>query len=166
MTGFLHPQQSPVGIADDEAAVARVGLQAQGAAMGVGEQPGRAEAGEPGRPAPDPAVLNARVQPAGGVEDDVFGFGPAGYLPPLDLVEHPVGCQHALEGRTNLIAGANKENHHLRNVTPGRDFTPTLIADIRNINEGEPDPIAGQPLRTPETSTKLPASPGMSTVRK
>ncbi len=53
----------------------------------------------------------------------------------------------ALENRTQLVAGANKENYHLRNVTPGRDFTPTLIADIRNINEGEPAPISGRPLR-------------------
>lgn len=53
----------------------------------------------------------------------------------------------ALEGRTNLIAGANKEEYHLINVTPGRDFTPTVIADVRNINEGELDPIGGQPLR-------------------
>ena len=52
-----------------------------------------------------------------------------------------------LEGRANLVAGANKLDYHLRNVTPGRDFTPTIIADIRNINEGEPDPIAGEPLR-------------------
>ena len=52
-----------------------------------------------------------------------------------------------LEGRANLVAGANKLDYHYRNVTPGRDFTPTLIADIRNINEGELDPIGGQPLR-------------------
>jgi prolyl-tRNA synthetase len=52
-----------------------------------------------------------------------------------------------LEGRSNLVAGANKLDYHFRNVTPGRDFTPTLIADIRNVNEGEPDPVAGQPLR-------------------
>jgi prolyl-tRNA synthetase len=52
-----------------------------------------------------------------------------------------------LEGRSNLVCGANKLDYHLRNVTPGRDFTWTLIADIRNINEGEPDPIAGEPLR-------------------
>jgi len=52
-----------------------------------------------------------------------------------------------LEGRKNLVAGANKVDYHYRNVTPGRDFTPTMIADIRNINEGEPDPIDGQPLR-------------------
>jgi prolyl-tRNA synthetase len=30
-----------------------------------------------------------------------------------------------LEGRTNLVAGANKLEYHFRNVTPGRDFTPT-----------------------------------------
>jgi prolyl-tRNA synthetase len=52
-----------------------------------------------------------------------------------------------LEGRTNLVAGANQLDYHYRNVTPGRDFTPTVIADIRNINEGEPDPIGGLPLR-------------------
>lgn len=52
-----------------------------------------------------------------------------------------------LEGRRNLVAGANQLDHHFRNVTPGRDFTPTRIADIRNVLEGEPDPISGQPLR-------------------
>jgi prolyl-tRNA synthetase len=52
-----------------------------------------------------------------------------------------------LEGRANLVAGANQLDYHYRNVTPGRDFTPTLTADIRNINEGELDPIAGEPLR-------------------
>ena len=52
-----------------------------------------------------------------------------------------------LEGRTNLVAGANQLDYHYRNVTPGRDFTPTLIADIRNINEGELDPLGDQPLR-------------------
>ena len=80
---------------------------------------------------------------------------PAGYLGPIGLeaAPHPrkpgvlVVLDAALEGRTNLIAGANKEEYHLRNVTPGRDFKPTLIADVRNINEGELDPIGGEPLR-------------------
>jgi prolyl-tRNA synthetase len=80
---------------------------------------------------------------------------PAGYLGPIGLeaAPHPrkpgilVVLDKALEGRTNLIAGANKEEYHLRNVTPGRDFKQTLLADIRNINEGELDPIGGQPLR-------------------
>src|SRR6202044_2267212 len=38
-----------------------------------------------------------------------------------------------LQGRANLVGGANKLDYHFRNITPGRDFTPTLIADIRNI---------------------------------
>ncbi|WP_263379861.1 proline--tRNA ligase [Granulicella paludicola] len=52
-----------------------------------------------------------------------------------------------LAGRKNLVAGANKLDHHFRNVTPERDFSTTLTADIRNVNEGELDPIGGQPLR-------------------
>ena len=52
-----------------------------------------------------------------------------------------------LESRKNLVAGANRADYHFRNVTPGRDFTPTLTADIRNVLEGEPDPVGGQPLR-------------------
>ena len=80
---------------------------------------------------------------------------PAGYLGPIGLeaAPHPkkpgtlVILDKALEGRTNLIAGANKEEYHLRNVTPMRDFKPTLIADVRNILEGEGDPIDGNPLR-------------------
>ena len=52
-----------------------------------------------------------------------------------------------LEGRKNLVAGANKLDYHFRNVTPGRDFTPTMTADIRNVIEGELDPAGVAPLR-------------------
>jgi prolyl-tRNA synthetase len=52
-----------------------------------------------------------------------------------------------LEGRSNLVCGANLLDQHFRNVTPARDFSVTLTADIRNINEGELDPIGGMPLR-------------------
>lgn len=52
-----------------------------------------------------------------------------------------------IEGRKNLVAGANKADFHFCNVTPGRDFIPTLITDIREVLEGELDPLGGQPLR-------------------
>ena len=48
-----------------------------------------------------------------------------------------------LEGRSNLVAGANKVDYHLRNVTPGRDFSWTVAADIRTVNEGEACPTPG-----------------------
>ena len=80
---------------------------------------------------------------------------PAGYLGPIGVTAAPhpkkpgtlVILDAALEGRTNLIAGANKEEYHLRNVTPTRDFKPTLVADVRNVNEGEPCPTDDSPLR-------------------
>jgi prolyl-tRNA synthetase len=80
---------------------------------------------------------------------------PAGYLGPIGLEAAPhikkpgtlVILDKALESRTNLIAGANKEEYHLRNVTPCRDFKPTMIADVRNVVEGEGCPISGAPLR-------------------
>jgi prolyl-tRNA synthetase len=79
----------------------------------------------------------------------------AGYLGPIGLTAAPhqkkpgtlVVLDASLEGRTNLVAGANKEEYHLRNVTPMRDFKPTLVADVRSVNEGEPDPVGGGPLR-------------------
>ena len=39
-----------------------------------------------------------------------------------------------------MVCGANKLDYHLRNITPGRDFTWTLFADIRSVNEGEACP--------------------------
>jgi prolyl-tRNA synthetase len=64
-----------------------------------------------------------------------------------DVLKTIVVMDPGLEGRKNLVAGANKVDYHLRNVTPGRDFTPTLITDIRSVLEGEGCPVDGSPLR-------------------
>jgi prolyl-tRNA synthetase len=77
-----------------------------------------------------------------------FFNGPAGYLGPVGLKHdaQPLGegltviVDRALEGRKNMVCGANQLDYHLRNVTPGRDFTWTLAADIRSVNEGEKCP--------------------------
>ena len=75
-----------------------------------------------------------------------FFNGPAGYLGPVGLKpdeRKPLGegltvvVDKSLEGRKNMVCGANKLDYHLRNVTPGRDFGWTLSADIRSVNEGE-----------------------------
>jgi len=52
----------------------------------------------------------------------------------------------ALKGRKNLIAGANKEDYHLKNVTPLRDFHPTEWVDLRNAAAGEGCPNCGEVL--------------------
>jgi prolyl-tRNA synthetase len=80
-----------------------------------------------------------------------FFNGPAGFLGPVGLKhnEKPledgltVVVDKSLEGRKNLVAGANRLDYHLRNVVPGRDFTWTLSAEIRSVNEGEACPQGG-----------------------
>src|SRR5947199_1693773 len=52
----------------------------------------------------------------------------------------------AIKDRKNLVAGANKENYHLKNVTPLRDFHPTEWVDLRNAAAGEGCPNCGEPL--------------------
>ena len=81
---------------------------------------------------------------------------PAGFLGPLGLdwskglddVAQPILLvDTALQGRTNLIAGANKEDYHVKNITPGKDFQPTAYADLRSVATGDPCPNCGSPLR-------------------
>ncbi len=64
-----------------------------------------------------------------------FGADP-GSLGPVGVKNMTVIADRALEGRRNMIAGANKDDHHLRNVTPGRDFE-TGYADLRQVQAGD-----------------------------
>ncbi len=49
--------------------------------------------------------------------------------------------------RMSLAAtGANRADHHLVGVVPGRDFKPDLVADIRLARDGDPCPRCGRPL--------------------
>ena len=98
-------------------------------------------------------AATGREQVRQGGFDEVDVFFERGYIGPLGLPfvfnkQMPIVIlDQALEGRQNLVTGANKRNTHLCNVTPMRDFKPTLVADVRSVSEGEPDPIAGEPLR-------------------
>jgi len=81
---------------------------------------------------------------------------PAGYLGPVGIewardfkegTKAVLLVDKALEGRANLIAGANKEDYHLKNLTPGKNFIPTAYADLRSVTAGEACPTCGKPLR-------------------
>jgi prolyl-tRNA synthetase len=95
------------------------------------------------------------LRPMQAEELETYFRGPAGYLGPVGLSAatslHDGGVNvildRGLENRQNLIAGANKLDYHYRNVTPGRDFTWTIAADIRNVAEGEACPQCGSPLK-------------------
>jgi prolyl-tRNA synthetase len=69
-----------------------------------------------------------------------------GSLGPVGLKGARLLADRALEGRRNMITGANRDNVHLRNVTPGRDFTPEFH-DLRVVSAGDPCIRCGKPLR-------------------
>jgi prolyl-tRNA synthetase len=54
----------------------------------------------------------------------------AGSLGPVGLSNVAVLCDSALQGRRNLICGANRNDYHLLNVTPGKDFVANYF-DLR-----------------------------------
>ena len=97
------------------------------------------------------AVGAAELRTMNGEELEAFFHAPAGFLGPVGLTPEAkplaggltVVIDRGLEGRKNLVGAANKLDYHLRNVTPGRDFTWTLAADIRTVNEGEACPTPG-----------------------
>ncbi len=77
---------------------------------------------------------------------EVFG-SPAGFLGPIGSenwhykgIKAKVFVDRALLGRKNLIAGANKQDYHLRNVTPQRDFAhvPTSYANGQFVIDPNP----------------------------
>jgi prolyl-tRNA synthetase len=107
------------------------------------------------------AKLNSAIgvasRPMDEAEIKVLFKSPAGYLGPVgiqwakdikkDTALPVLLVDKALEGRGNLIAGANKEDYHLKNLTPGKDFYPTAYADLRAVTAGEGCPNCGNSLR-------------------
>jgi len=103
------------------------------------------------------STIAATARPMDETEIKALFKSPAGYLGPLGIewakdVKKPEGkpvllLDKALEGRTNLIGGANKEDYHVKNLTPSKNFHPTAYADLRAVTAGEACPNCGNPLR-------------------
>jgi prolyl-tRNA synthetase len=102
------------------------------------------------------AVVGAETRPMQEEEIRQLFKSPAGFLGPLgvdwaktrDDSSRPVLLvDNALQGRKNLIAGANKEDYHVKNITPGVTFQPTAYADLRAVSTGDACPNCGSPLR-------------------
>ena len=97
------------------------------------------------------------TRPMEEAEIEALFHSPAGYLGPVGIewardLKNTEGkpvliVDKALEGRTNLIAGANKKDYHMKNLTPGKNFVATAYADLRAVTAGEPCPNCGKPLR-------------------
>jgi prolyl-tRNA synthetase len=69
----------------------------------------------------------------------------AGSLGPVGVNNMRVLADNALQGRRNMISGANRDDYHLRHVTPGEDFLPEYF-DLRQVAEGDTCIRCGSPL--------------------
>ena len=72
----------------------------------------------------------------------------AGYIGPVGTSCAIVIADITVMNMYNAICGANKTDEHYKNVNVNRDFTPTIIADIRQIQENDPCPHCSLPVKT------------------
>ncbi|MDP9483586.1 MAG: proline--tRNA ligase, partial [Chloroflexota bacterium] len=86
------------------------------------------------------------LRPATVEEIKARGMEP-GYGSPLGARDATVVVDELAARSPNLVAGANREGFHVRNVNVGRDFTPDLVAEIVNAREGDPCPQCGKPVK-------------------
>ena len=69
-----------------------------------------------------------------------------GYGSPVGAHDTFVVVDDLVARSPNLVAGANREGVHLRNVNVGRDYEPDVVADITNAREGDACPRCGGPV--------------------
>jgi prolyl-tRNA synthetase len=73
---------------------------------------------------------------------------PVGFAGPVGLKEKiPIYADHVVMEVTNAVTGANKNEKHLVNVSPYRDYNPTKIDDLRNAVDGDPCPRCSSKLK-------------------
>ena len=88
------------------------------------------------------AVKANTLRPAQVEEVRAAGMVP-GYASPIGAHDTVVVVDDLAARSPNLVAGANREGFHIRNVNVGRDFTPDLVVDVVNARSGDPCPKCG-----------------------
>ena len=96
------------------------------------------------------AVGGAETRPAHPEEIRQLLGADAGSLGPVGVKNTRILADTALQGRRNMICGANKDDHHLKHVTIGEDFQAECH-DLRNAIAGDACAICGGELRVAKT---------------
>ena len=89
------------------------------------------------------AKATGGMRPATVEEIRAAGMEP-GYGSPIGAHDTVVVVDDLVARSPNLVAGANREGYHYRNVNHGRDFTADVVADLTNAQEGDRCPTCGQ----------------------
>jgi prolyl-tRNA synthetase len=71
-----------------------------------------------------------------------------GYASPMGVKDATILVDDLVTESPNLVAGANEEGFHLRNVNYGRDFKADIVTDLAAAEEESPCPECGHPMHT------------------
>ena len=92
------------------------------------------------------AIKRRDLRPAREEEIRESGMVP-GFASPIGAKGAVVVVDDLVVASPNLVAGANREGFHLRNVNVPRDFTPDVVTDIASAKEGDACIACGKSLR-------------------
>ena len=70
-----------------------------------------------------------------------------GFTGPIGLKNCTIVVDSELVDTVNMCAGANEEDHHMLGVCYGRDYTGDIVTDIKELQEGDPCPHCGKPVK-------------------
>ncbi len=92
------------------------------------------------------AIKAQALRPA--MEDEIIAVGAVpGYASPLGLEDVLVVVDDIIPDSPNLVAGANQEGYHLRNVNYGRDYQADIVVDIAAAQDGDACPNCGAKMK-------------------
>ncbi len=82
-------------------------------------------------------------------DEDFASHGlPKGYVGPQSLPEDvTIIADPSVGARNNWVSGAGRKDYHAAGVSAGRDFTVDRWEDVVRVQEGDPCPRCGAPLR-------------------
>lgn len=81
-------------------------------------------------------------------EEEIAASGAVpGYASPVGLKDIIVVVDDLIPDSPNLVAGANEEGFHFKNVNYGRDFEADIITDIAAARDGDACPNCGSKMK-------------------
>jgi prolyl-tRNA synthetase len=93
------------------------------------------------------AVKAKEMRPA--TDEEIYAIGAKpGYASPIGVGGALVVADDSIAASPNLVAGANKDGYHLKNVNYERDFKADIVTDIAAAQEGDACPNCGSPVKT------------------
>jgi prolyl-tRNA synthetase len=91
------------------------------------------------------AIKARSMRPA--TEEEIISIGAVpGYASPIGLRGALLVVDDAIPASPNLVAGANQEGYHLRNVNYARDYQADIVTDITSARDRDACPECAQAL--------------------